>query len=195
LFLKSHRREQVKHAKPDKKKRNGNIWKYKLTSFNYRAKEDVMKQPEFDLGVAHKYFAAECFNRAWDLIEKKDRSQEENDAMLALSMSSFWHWTQRSDHNAENISVAYWQLSRIFVLLDQSFNALRYGELCLAISKDPSLPPYCLGYAYEALARAHMKLGSTEKAMTYIEEAKKVSEDMKDPKTKKMLLADLETIL
>jgi tetratricopeptide (TPR) repeat protein len=80
------------------------------------------------------------------------------------------------------------------VLLDQSFNALKYGELCLTISRDPSLPPYCLGYAYEALARAHMKLGNSEKAITYIEEAKKVSESMKDPETKKMLLKDLESI-
>ena len=153
-----------------------------------------MKQPDFDIDAAHKYFSAECFNRAWDLIEKKDRSPEENETMLALSMSSFWHWTKRSDRSAENLSVAYWQLSRIFVLLDQSFNALKYGESCLTISRDPSLPPYCLGYAYEALARAHMKLGNTEKALTYIEEAKKVSENMKDPETKKMLLKDLETI-
>ena len=153
-----------------------------------------MKQPDFDLEAAHKYFSADCFNRAWDLIEKKDRSPEENDNMLALSMSSFWHWTQRKDCTAENLSVAYWQLSRIFVLLDQSFNALRYGELCLVISQDPSLPPYCLGYAYEALARAHMKLGSEEKAIAYMEQAKKVSMRMKDPETRKSLLSDLDTI-
>jgi len=39
-----------------------------------------------------------------------------------------------------------------------------------------------------------MKMGNTEKALIYIEEAKKVSERMKDPETKKMLLKDLETV-
>jgi len=85
----------------------------------------VVKQPEFDLDAAYKYFSAECFNRAWELIEKKDRSPEEDDTLLALSMRSLWHWTQRKDCSAENLSVAYQQLSRIFVLLDQSSNALK----------------------------------------------------------------------
>jgi hypothetical protein len=65
-------------------------------------KEACYEATDFDVDAAHKYFSAECFNRAWDLIEKKDRSPEENDTMLALSMSSFWHWTQRSDRGAEN---------------------------------------------------------------------------------------------
>jgi hypothetical protein len=31
----------------------------------------------FDLAAAHKYFSAHCFNAAWDLIEKKDRTPAE----------------------------------------------------------------------------------------------------------------------
>jgi hypothetical protein len=30
----------------------------------------------FDAAAAHKYFAAHCFNSAWDLIEKKNRTAE-----------------------------------------------------------------------------------------------------------------------
>jgi len=63
------------------------------------------------------------------------------------------------------------------------------------MSLDPSLPPYCLGDAYEALARAHMKAGSTARALSNIEEAKKVSKSRKDPETKKMLISDLGAIL
>jgi hypothetical protein len=29
-----------------------------------------MSEPDFDIAAAHKYFAASCFNRAWDLIDK-----------------------------------------------------------------------------------------------------------------------------
>ena len=30
--------------------------------------------PAFDLAAAHKYFAADCFNKAWDLLEKQERT-------------------------------------------------------------------------------------------------------------------------
>lgn len=153
-----------------------------------------MKKPDIDLASAHKYFSAECFNRAWDLIDKKDRSEADNVNMLALSMASLWHWTHRQDCTNENLSVAYWQVSRIFSLLHQPANARLFGELCLSASKDSSLPLYCLGYAYEALARAAILGGELDTAKDNIQKAKAVSETMKDPESRKMLLADLETI-
>ena len=153
-----------------------------------------MEKPEFDTAAAHKYFSAECFNRAWDLIEKKNRSAKDDATMLSLTMASLWHWTQREDCTAENLSVAYWQISRVFALLHQPDNARNYGEMCLEVSRDPSLPPYCLGYAFEALARAAMLAVDQPKMQEYIHEAKAISEKMKDPEARKMLLTDLETI-
>jgi hypothetical protein len=100
-----------------------------------------MGKPEFDTAAAHRYFSAECFNRAWDLIEKKNRSAKDDATMLSLTMASLWHWTQREDCTAENLSVAYWQISRVFALLHQPDNARNYGEMCLEVSRDPSLPP------------------------------------------------------
>ena len=52
------------------------------------------KRPDFELPAAHKYFAAQCFNAAWDLIEKSDRSPEEDEQMIQLTQTSNWHWTQ-----------------------------------------------------------------------------------------------------
>ena len=30
----------------------------------------MSKIPDFDLATAHKYFAVQCFNQAWDLTRK-----------------------------------------------------------------------------------------------------------------------------
>jgi hypothetical protein len=38
-----------------------------------------------NLVEAHRYFAAHCFNSAWDLIEKKDRTAA--DAQMTLGAS------------------------------------------------------------------------------------------------------------
>jgi tetratricopeptide (TPR) repeat protein len=151
--------------------------------------------PEFDLNKAHKYFSADCFNKAWELIEKHDRTSEEDEHMLRLSMASAWHWTQREDRQPKNMSIAYWQIARIYALLQQAENARRYGQMCLDVSLGEDIPPFYLGYAYEALARAEMVAGDHEQTQHYLEDAHHAADRVKDAESKAMLLADLETIV
>src|SRR5512139_3729833 len=127
--------------------------------------------PEFDLSAAHRYFSAECFNHAWDLIEKTERTEEEDEEMLRLSLASTWHWTQRQDCTSTNLSLGYWQTARIYALLGQVENARRYGGLCLKASQAEDAEPFTLGYAYEALARAEMVAGAHAHMETYLEQA------------------------
>jgi hypothetical protein len=151
-------------------------------------------QPPFDLAAAHRYFAAECFNGAWDLIDKPSRTPAEDEQMLLRTFASLYHWSQRPDCTAENRSVSLWQISRIYALLGQPENARRYAEQCRTESEAPGLPPYCLGYAYEALARAEMLAGNKTKMQKYLNAARKTSEKMTDEESRQMLLSDLDTI-
>ena len=111
-------------------------------------------EPTFDIQAAHRYFSTECFNRAWDLIEKEDRTAEEEDEMLNLSLASLWHWTRRPDCTSKERSLGYWQVSRIYAITGRPKNATWYAERCREATEDAGLPPFYLGYAYEALARA-----------------------------------------
>jgi hypothetical protein len=63
------------------------------------------QDPGLDLEKAHRYFSAECFNRAWDYIDKPSRTPEEEQAMLLLSLASLWHWTQRPDCTPGNLFI------------------------------------------------------------------------------------------
>ena len=63
------------------------------------------ENPDFDVQTAHKYFSAHCFNSAWDLIEKSDRTADDDDRMIRLAQASVWHWTQREDCAKRNLSV------------------------------------------------------------------------------------------
>ena len=148
----------------------------------------------FDLVSAHRYFAVECFNGTWALIDKPTRSPIEEEQMLLRSFASFFHWTQRPDCTAENRSISLWQISRVYALLGQPENALRYAEQCRAESAAPDLPPYCTGFAYEALARASMLVGDKVKMQEYLAEAHKIFESMTDEEDRNMLLKDLSTI-
>jgi hypothetical protein len=114
--------------------------------------------------------------------------------MIRLSQASHWHWTQREEYGEKEKSIAYWQTSRIFAILGQADNARRYGQLCLDASQGEDLPPFCLGYAYEALARAESVAGNGDKMEEYLKKARAVAERMTDEDTRKQFQEDLETI-
>lgn len=154
----------------------------------------MTEETSIDFEAVHKHFSAVCFNKAWDLIGKKDRSAEDDEEMIRLSLTSTWHWTQRADCTSRNLSIGYWQTSRIYSILGQAENAKRYGQLCLKASQEDDVPPFYLGYAYEALARAEMVVGDKKKMGEYLQEARRVADLVSDSNAKQMLLDDLDTI-
>jgi hypothetical protein len=150
-------------------------------------------QAQFDLAAAHRHFSAHCFNAAWELMDQPKRTPAQDEEMLRLSLASTWHWTQREDCAASNLSVGYWQTSRIYVLMGQADNARRYGLMALATVRDEEAPFY-QGYAYEALARAEALAGDREKTVEYLGLARRAAERVPDDQAREMLEADLNTI-
>ena len=149
-------------------------------------------KPPFDLQAAHKYFSAHCFNATWDLIDESRRTTEEDMEMLHRSMASLWHWTQREDAKPQNLSVGYWQVSRVYALLGQVENALKYGAVALMLAE--GLEPFYTGFAYEALVRAEMVAGNGEKMREYLEKARALAETVEDEEDKQILMGDLGNI-
>ncbi len=152
------------------------------------------KTPDFDLEKAHRYFSAECFNRAWDYIDKPSRTAEDDRTMLQLGLASLWHWSQRPDRTPTTLSVGTWQVARIYALLGQVDFARQYGQLCLEASKEEGVAPFYLGYAYEALARTESVAGDRAKAQEYLEMARQAAGRVIDADEKKQLLTDLERL-
>jgi hypothetical protein len=155
----------------------------------------MSKEITFDVAAAHKYFSAACFNSAWDLLDKADRSPEEDEQMIRLSLASTWHWSQREDCDDTKLSVGYWQTSRVYATLEQADNARRYGQLCLDVSQGEDVGPFYLGYAYEALARAESVAGETAKMDAYLTKAREAAAAVDDADTRQWLLNDLNTII
>ena len=147
----------------------------------------------FDLAAAHQYFAADCFNKAWDLIEKPDRTAAEDRLMVALNQASIYHWLNRTDCTSENLSVGYWQASRIHAILGHAEEAMRHAEVCLGYST--GLEPFYLGYAHEALARAALLAGDRTNATEHLSHARSCAAKVAPKDHQAMLSKDLEGLL
>ena len=153
-----------------------------------------MGGPSFDATDAHKYFAVECFNRAWGLIEKSERAASEDEEMLLLSMASTWHWTRREDCRPVNLAVGYWQISRVHAILGRADEARRYGQLSLDACAGEGVDAFTRGYAYEALARAESIAGNRAKVEEHLVEARRAADKVTDEESRGWLVDDLNSM-
>lgn len=149
-------------------------------------------KPDFDLQTVHRYFAAPCFNKTWEYIDGPNRTEEDKFAMLQTAMTSLWHWTQREDATSTNLSIGYWQVSRVYALLGQAHNARKYAEASLKYS-DGSEPEY-IGFAYEASARAELVAGNKTKMDEYLAKAHEFAGQVKEEDERKILVNDLASL-
>lgn len=85
---------------------------------------------------AHEHYSADCFNRTWELMEKPDRTAEEDEEMFLAAHASLWHWSQRSDYAPEKRAVGHWQLSRVNCLTGRGESALAHARLALEAARD-----------------------------------------------------------
>jgi hypothetical protein len=152
----------------------------------------MSQPPAFDEAAAHRFFSATCFNRTWELLDKTERSAEEHEDLIACALASLWHWRQRPDCGRRNLSIGFWQVSRVYAVLGQAQNAWRYGELCLKVSEGEE--PFYLGYAYEALARAAKMAGDNELSRQYRRHGEELAGQLPDGEEREMLTKDLHSL-
>lgn len=50
--------------------------------------------PQADIDKWHRWFAVECNNRAWELADQPERTEEQIKTMLCCAFASSWHWDQ-----------------------------------------------------------------------------------------------------
>lgn len=149
---------------------------------------------KFDNQSANQYFSTHFFNKTWDFIDKKQRSEEEVEDMILNALSSLHHWKLRGDATDTNLSISYWQISRVYSLANNPQEAIHYAHKCLEVSKDGKTPPFYLTYAYESLALAFFISGNQTESNQYLQLAYQESEKIIDADSKAMVLVDLESL-
>lgn len=148
--------------------------------------------PKIDTQQAHRYFSVHCFNSAWKLIDKPNRSEEDQTQMVLRAMSSLWHWTQRPDCSDQTLSIGYWQVARVLTLAGYGPMAMDMAQECLSYSVTEG--PFYEAYANEAIARAASILGDEATFEKHTASAKKLADKVEDPEERKQLLDDLKTL-
>jgi hypothetical protein len=125
-----------------------------------------MSTPPFELDKAHRWFAVEFNNRAWDLVEQRGRSADETQEMLHAAHAAAIHWqaigTTLNAQRAENL------LATAYLAAGRAEPALRHAQRCLALSEQNAASgietPFDRATALGCAAQAHKLAGDTNES-------------------------------
>jgi hypothetical protein len=140
----------------------------------------------------HKKFATDLFNLTWSLLDKKDRTVEEDDKMIHAAHASRFHWGEIG--TPLEFERGEWQISRVYSVLKRSEPALYHAKRCLEICKKNNIGDFDIAFSYEALARAHGVAGLKEQCKENLELAKKAGQQIKKDEDRNYFLGELATI-
>lgn len=135
--------------------------------------------------------AAHLFNETWRLIEKPDRTAEENILMIHSAHASRYHWQSVGDSSHK--AIGEWQISRVYSLLRLSDPALYHARVCLEICETQSFSPFLTGCAHEAMARA-LSFNDKTSARLHHQMASELAMLVQDPEDRGILECDLKSI-
>jgi len=97
---------------------------------------------------SHKRMAIDLFNRTWDLLDKTERTPEENDKLVHAGHASRFHWGKAG--KPVNLARGGQQLSHIYAVLKRTEPALFHGQLALEICRASGIADFDVAFAYEA---------------------------------------------
>lgn len=145
-----------------------------------------------EINKIQRKFAADLFNRVWDLMEQDERTDVENQEMIHAAHASRYHWGVVGE--AINFARGEWQISRVYSILGFGEAALRHAQYCLMWCEQESIGAIDLAFAHEALARAYKVLDQTDKKEQHLRIAHKIGEKIDDKENREWLNSNLDTI-
>ena len=141
---------------------------------------------------AHRFFAGNINGEVWGLLGKGDRTAEEDQLMIHAAHASLFHWLKVGTgvHHQRGT----WLIARVYSELGLAEAAMRYAELCQALTKQhaDSMEDFDKAYAHECLARANAVAGNVEEAQKFKALAEEAGEAIADEENKKYFVGDLQ---
>jgi hypothetical protein len=137
-----------------------------LTRIPHQERTLALSKAERDL---HRKLAAACFNSAWDYLEMRRRTPEEDIKMLNLAHAALYHWEKVG--GPRQVAVSQWQVSRAYVEVGFPNLAIQLAQSCLDLCTSNGLIEIA-HTANEGLARAYAANGEYRKAQKHIAKAR-----------------------
>jgi hypothetical protein len=150
-------------------------------------------QDDRGAGVDHEVrLAKELFNGTWDLIDKPDRSADEDVAMLLSAAASRWHWGRVG--GAEQVATGDWQVAHVASLLGLGDLAELFATRNLDAAVAGEWDGWRLASAHEGMARALATRGDSDGRARHIAAAEEALGREPEEEERELIASQLATV-
>jgi hypothetical protein len=143
----------------------------------------------------HEKMAKDCFNKTWDLLDKSERNQEEENEMVHTAHASRYHWgvlVNNEKGTPVNLQRGEWQIAHVYTVIKRAEPALYHAKTCLRVTEDHDIGDFDLAFAYECMARAMALAKNKDDFERYFKLAKDASQKIKQKEDREFFLEELE---
>jgi hypothetical protein len=150
------------------------------------------KEKTYTLEQCNKLMAVNTFNLVWDLMDKADRTVEDDDRMVHAAHASRFHWDEIGE--PLNFQRGEWQVSRVYAVLKRPAPSLYHAQRCLDLTEKNDIGGFDRAFAYEAMARAYAIAGKDEDTAKYMKLAQEAAEKIEKKEDREYVEGELKTI-
>lgn len=142
--------------------------------------------------VDHRKIAVETYNHCWDLLDRDDRSPDEDFELLTSAFASRYHWSLAG--GPEQWAVSDWMVSRAAADIGEGSLSLAFALRANDAMQEFDAPDWLVASAAEGLARAYAALGSEQDRDEWCNNAESLVEAIADEEDRELIASQLATV-
>ncbi|MCU0488077.1 MAG: hypothetical protein MUE67_03890 [Anaerolineales bacterium] len=139
-----------------------------------------------------RWFAVECNNACWALIDQKDRSPAQDREMLYCAYAAAYHWGKAGTQlNGARAELA---LAQVHSLLGHASLAMDYARSALEYFQQHPCEDWDLAFGHAALAFAAAVAGDADLHTQHYAIARRLGEAIADPQDRAIFLGSFASL-
>ncbi|MGC2484863.1 MAG: hypothetical protein WA359_01280 [Acidimicrobiales bacterium] len=142
--------------------------------------------------VDHRKIAVETYNHCWDLLERDQRSQDEDIELLTSAFTSRYHWSFAG--GPEQWTVSDWMVSRAAASIGEGSLSLAFALRANSAVQEFDAPDWLVASTAEGLARAYGALGDEKVRDEWIATASNLVEAIADEDDRDLIASQLSSV-
>lgn len=149
-------------------------------------------EKRFTLTEAHKEFAVNSNGRVWQLLDKKSRTQQENDELLYAVHASSYHW--QTIGTGIHQQRGEYLIAKVYLALGVAERALHHAQRCMVLTDThhDQMQDFDLAYAHECMARALAIGNRRQEALQHYQRARELGDQIKAAGDKEIFDQDFQ---
>jgi hypothetical protein len=140
----------------------------------------------------HNRLGRQLFNSTWELIDKPDRSPDDDVEMLLRATASRYHWGQIG--GPEEVASGDWQVAHVACLVGLADLAQRFAARSLATATAEGWRGWRLASAHEGMARACAAAGDSLGRSRHVAAAEAALAEEADEEDREIVASQLASI-